>query len=224
MADTIVVNAEPRTDVGKGASRRLRRLADRVPGILYGGGQDAVALTVSYRDLSKALQEEAFYSQILEVSVGDVTARAILRDLQRHPATDKVTHLDFMRIREDVVMQVSVPIHFMNEEQCVGVKLGGGTLARNLIEVEVSCLPKDLPAYIEVDLAELDVGYAIHLSGLALPPGVTIVELAQGADHDITVVACNAPRGGGEDDEDIDQPSLGAEEESGDSEAEDAEE
>ena len=202
MADTIVVNAEPRTDVGKGASRRLRRLSDRVPGILYGGGEDAVPLTVSYRDLSKALQEETFYSQILQVNVGDnVSARAILRDLQRHPATDKVTHLDFMRISEDVVMHVNVPIHYVNEEQCVGVKLGGGSIARNLIEVEVTCLPKDLPEFLEVDLAELEVGYAVHLSGLALPAGVSIAALALGADHDISVVACNAPRGGGSDDD-----------------------
>ncbi len=223
MADTIVVNAEPRSDVGKGASRRLRRLADRVPGILYGGGQDAVPFTASYRDLSKALQEETFFSQILQVNVGDdVSARAILRDLQRHPATDKVTHLDFMRIREDVAMSVSVPIHFVNEEQCVGVKLGGGSIAHNLIEVEITCLPKDLPEFIEVDLEELDVGFAIHLSGLALPAGVSIAALAQGADHDITVVACNAPRGGGEDD--LDDAPVEAAPEVDERESDDAEE
>ena len=111
---------------GRGASRRLRRLSDKVPGILYGGGGDPVALSFVHRDLSKAMQEEAFFSQILTLEVGDKTQACLLRDLQRHPATDRVQHIDFLRIREDLPVHVHVPLHYVNEEQCVGVKLGGG--------------------------------------------------------------------------------------------------
>ena len=199
MAEQILLRAEFREELGKGASRRLRRLSDKVPGVLYGGGGDPVSLTLAYRDLSKAMQEEAFFSQILELSVGDKTQACVLRDVQRHPATDKVQHIDFLRIQEDMPVQLHVPLHYINEDRCVGVKLGGGRVAHNLIEVEVSCLPRDLPEYIEVDVAELDVGASLHLSDLDLPNGVSIVALGLGEDHDIPVVSIAARRGGMED-------------------------
>ena len=199
MAEQIMLRAEFRDELGKGASRRLRRLSDKVPGVLYGGGGDPVSLTLAYRDLSKAMQEEAFFSQILELSVGDKTQACVLRDVQRHPATDKVQHIDFLRIQEDMPVQLHVPLHYTNEDRCVGVKLGGGRVAHNLIEVEVSCLPRDLPEYIEVDVAELDVGASLHLSDLDLPNGVSIVALGLGEDHDIPVVSIAARRGGMED-------------------------
>ena len=145
------------------------------------------------------MQEEAFFSQILELSVGDKTQACVLRDVQRHPATDKVQHIDFLRIQEDMPVQLHVPLHYINEDRCVGVKLGGGRVAHNLIEVEVSCLPRDLPEYIEVDVAELDVGASLHLSDLDLPNGVSIVALGLGEDHDIPVVSIAARRGGMED-------------------------
>ena len=199
MAEQIMLRAEFRDELGKGASRRLRRLSDKIPGVLYGGGGDPVSLTLAYRDLSKAMQEEAFFSQILELSVGDKTQACVLRDVQRHPATDKVQHIDFLRIQEDMPVQLHVPLHYTNEDRCVGVKLGGGRVAHNLIEVEVSCLPRDLPEYIEVDVAELDVGASLHLSDLDLPNGVSIVALGLGEDHDIPVVSIAARRGGMED-------------------------
>ena len=192
MTEQIVLRAEFREDLGKGASRRLRRLSDKVPGILYGGGIDPVPLSLVARDLSKAMQEEAFFSQILALSVGDKTQACVLRDLQRHPATDNVQHIDFLRIREDMPVQIHVPLHYINEDNCVGVKLGGGRIAHNLIELEVSCLPKDLPEFIEVDVEALDVGDSIHLSDVELPEGVTIVALALGEDHDIPVVSVTA--------------------------------
>ncbi len=204
MAEQIVLHAEFREELGKGASRRLRRTSDLVPGILYGGGVDPVPLSVAYRDLSKAMQEEAFYSQILELSVGDKTQACVLRDLQRHPATDKVQHIDFLRIQENTPVQLHVPLHYINEERCVGVKLGGGRIAHNLIEVEVSCLPRDLPEFIEVDVEDLDVGASIHLSDLSLPNGVSIVALGLGDAHDIPVVSIAARRGGADDDADGD--------------------
>lgn len=200
MAEQIVLRAEFREELGKGASRRLRRLSDKVPGVLYGGGVDPVLLTLAYRDLSKAMQEETFFSQILELSVGDKTQACVLRALQRHPATDKVQHIDFLRIQEDMPVQLHVPLHYVNEERCVGVKLGGGRVAHNLIEVEVSCLPRDLPEYIEVDVADLEVGASLHLSDLDLPNGVSIVALGLGEDHDIPVVSVAARRGAAIDD------------------------
>lgn len=199
MAEQIVLRAEFREELGKGASRRLRRLSDKVPGILYGGGGSAVPLAVAQRDLSKAMQEEAFFSQILELSVGDKTQACVLRELQRHPATDHVQHIDFFRIQENMPVQMHVPLHYINEDRCIGVKLGGGRIAHNLVEVEVSCLPRDLPEFIEVDVADLDVGASLHLSDLDLPNDVSIVALGLGGDRDIPVVSVAARRGGGDE-------------------------
>ena len=208
MTEQIRIRAEFREGLGKGASRRLRRLADKAPGILYGGGVEPVPLAIAYRELGRAMQEEAFFSQILELQVGDKTQACVLREVQRHPATDKVQHIDFLRIREDLPVQMRVPLHFVNEDQCQGVKLGGGRLAHNLVEVEVRCLPKNLPEYIAVDVAELEVGQAIHLSDLQPSEGVELVALALGADHDMPVVSVAARRGGAEEAEEADdEPS-----------------
>lgn len=204
MTDRIAVRAEFRERKGKGASRRLRRQG-KTPGVLYGGGVDPVALALGYDDLAKAMQEEAFFSQILELEVGDKKQACILREVQRHPATERVQHVDFLRIQDDLPVQIHVPLHFINEEQCVGVKIGGGLLSRNLIEVEVSCLPQHLPEYIEVDVGELEAGHSLHLSDLALPKEVTVVALGLGADHDIPVVSVTARRGGARAEEEDDE-------------------
>ncbi|MCY3837361.1 MAG: 50S ribosomal protein L25/general stress protein Ctc [Gammaproteobacteria bacterium] len=204
MSEQIVLRAEFREELGKAASRRLRRLSDKVPGILYGGGVDPVHLSVTHRDLSKAMQEEAFFSQILELSVGDKAQACVLRDVQRHPATDRVQHIDFLRIQENMPVQMHVPLHYLNEDRCVGVKLGGGRIAHNLIEVEVSCLPRDLPEFIAVDVADLEVGSSIHLSDLELPDGVSIVALGLGEDRDIPVASVTARRGGALDEVEVD--------------------
>ena len=202
MAEQIVVRAEFRQEVGKGASRRLRRLDEKVPGILYGGGRDPVALSIASRDLAKAMQEEAFSSRILNIEVGDVTQACVLREVQRHPATERVQHVDFLRVREDLPVHMNVPLRFINEEQCAGVKLDGGRLAHNLIEIEVSCLPRHLPESIEVDVADMHVGQSLHLSDLELPEGVSIVALGLGADHDMPVISVTARRGGPSEDDD----------------------
>ena len=194
MSQQIEITAELRQDVGKGASRRLRRTSEKVPGIIYGAGKDPQALTLNVFQLGKAMQQESFFSQILNVSVEGSSQQAIVRDLQRHPATEKVVHIDFLRVRADQAIDVNLPLHFINEDRCTGVRLEGGVISHNLTDVEISCLPADLPEFIEVDIAELGVGEAIHLSDLVVPDGVTFVQLALGADHDISVVTVNEPR------------------------------
>ena len=201
MSQQIEISAELRQDVGKGASRRLRRLAEKVPGIIYGGGEDPVALTLKYNELSKAMQQEAFYSQILNVVVDGKAQQAVVRDLQRHPANEKVLHIDFLRISADKPVQVHVPLHFINEDKCVGVRMGGGSISHNITEVEVSCLPKDLPEYIEIDMEPVELNQVIHLSDLALPDGVSIVALMYGDDRDANVVSVQPPRGGADGEE-----------------------
>ena len=189
MSDTLVINAEFRQQVGKGASRRLRNQGGKVPGILYGAGEEAMPLTMDYNDLSKIMQDEAFYSQILEIKVQDKSQQAILRDVQRNPSSERVTHLDFLRITADKPIQVSIPLHFVNEEDCVGVKTEGGSITHNLNEVEIVSLPADLPEFIEVDMTNLELNASIHLSDLELPEAVSIVALGLGEDHDITVAS-----------------------------------
>ena len=197
MSDQIELNANSRSDIGKGASRRLRRLSGLVPGIVYGGQNPAVPITVAENELNKAMQEESFFSQILNVKIDGGDQAAVVRDVQRHPASERVLHIDFLRIRADRVIQVSIPIHFLNEESCVGVKMGGGSIQHALTEIEISCLPAALPEFVECDMAEVEVGQVVHLSDIPLPEGVTSVALALGEDHDSPVATVAAPRGSG---------------------------
>ena len=196
MSQKLEINAQVRTDVGKGASRRLRRSGDLIPGIIYGAEDDPVSLTLNANELTKAMQTEAFFSQILDVKFDGKSQQAVVRDLQRNPANDKVLHVDFMRISANKPIHVSVPLHFINEDKCKGVRQGGGTIAHVMTEVEISCLPKDLPEYLEVDLA--------------LPSGVTIIALTH--DDDRAVVSVQPPRGGLEEEEEAEAAALAAEE------------
>lgn len=191
MAAQLTLEVASRQVTGTGAAGRLRRFDEVIPGIVYGAGKDNVNVTLPANVLSKAMQSDTFLSQIIDLKLDDNSEQVVVRELQRHPATDKVTHIDFMRVRADREIQVSVPIRFLNEEECVGVRLGGGTITRNLIEVEISCLPKDLPEAIEVDMKDVELGNAIHLSGLSLPDGVTIPSLgtADDASRDLPVVS-----------------------------------
>ena len=196
MSDTFVVEAELRSDEGKGASRRLRRLEAKVPAIIYGGDNAPVSLSLIRKDFEKHLEKEAFYSAVIEVAYDGKREKAILKALQRHPAKDFPMHADFMRIEANKAIKVNVPLHFVNEESCVGVKLGGGRIQHTVNEVEVSALPGDLPEFIEVDMANVQVGEIIHISDLALPEGVTSTALALGEDRDLGVATVLAPRGG----------------------------
>ena len=204
MSQLIELRVNPRQKVGTGASRRLRRLHGQLPGIIYGGAAAPQPVTLDANDLHKAMQQEAFYSQILNVLVDGQAQKAVVRDLQRHPVNEKVLHVDFLRISADKPVQTHVPLHFVNEGKCIGVRSGGGALVRNLIDVEVSCLPADLPEFIQVDVADLEVGHSLHLSDLALPKGVVLVALTHGEDREIPAVSVQPPRGGqaAEDEED----------------------
>ena len=212
MSDQFELNAELREDKGKGASRRLRRLADQIPAIIYGGDKDPPPLTLIRKDLEKALENEAFFSQVLTLSVGKDKQKAILKDLQRHPAKSRVMHADFLRVDDKVAIKVNVPIHFINEDTCVGVKMEGGMIQHQVTDVEIQCLPGDIPEYIEVDMEKLVIGDSLHLSDITLPANVTSVALALGEDHDLAVASVLAPKGGADEDEELEAAAEGDEE------------
>ncbi|MEQ9452686.1 MAG: 50S ribosomal protein L25/general stress protein Ctc [Pseudomonadales bacterium] len=202
MSAKITLTAELREDVGKGASRRLRRLGNKVPAIIYGAEAAPQNLTLAVNEVNKAMEQETFYSQIMNVVIDGNATQAVVRDLQRSPGNGKVQHIDFQRISANKTMTVSVPLHFINEEECVGVKMNGGSINHNLTEVEISCLPANLPEYIEVDMVNVDVGDSVHLSDLPLPDGVTIVALSYGdEDRDIPVANVAVLRAAVEEDE-----------------------
>ena len=193
-----------RTDTGKGASRRLRRLHNAIPAVLYGAQKDPVPLTIDHDAILHATDNEAFFSHIITLNVGKKKELAVIKDLQRHPARPLILHADFLRVSEDHAIQIRVPLHFINEEKCVGVKTGGGQILKSMNEIEVTCLPKDLPEFIEVDMLEVDLGQSVHLSDISLPEGVTSVALSHGAESDHSVASVQAPRGGAEDEMDMD--------------------
>jgi len=197
MAISFELNAEPRTDMGKGASRRLRH-SGRVPAILYGGDGAPEALTLSHNELLRNLQHEAFYSHILTVKNGSTTTSAILRDLQRHPSKPQIMHVDLQRVSATEKLRTQVPLHFIGADVNPRVK-AGAMVSHETTEVEIECLPGDLPEFIEVDISGLDIGDTLHLSDLQLPAGVVLLELARGEAHDLGIVTMHAKRGGGEE-------------------------
>lgn len=188
MSKEFTLQAEARSEQGKGASRRLRR-ENKVPAVIYGAGTPAQSISLKHNELIRNLQDEAFYSQLISVNFGERKEIVILRALQRHPAKPIILHADLQRIKDDEVIEVHIPLHFLNEESSVGVKVNGGTVSRILNEVVVACLPKSIPEYIEVDMANVDKGQIVHLSDLKLPEGVSLPELALGSDHNQAVVA-----------------------------------
>ncbi len=188
-SNEFTLDAKPREDVGKGASRRLRRLNGEIPAIIYGAGKDPLSITLRHDDIFHAVEDEAFFSSILEINVAGAKESVIIKDMQRHPAKPVIMHADFLRVRADVELTVNVPLHFMNEDTCVGVRLENGQIGHLMNELEVTCLPKNLPEYIEVDMAELHVGDTLHISDLKLPEGVSSVELSHGEENDQAVAA-----------------------------------
>ena len=191
-AEEFELNCTVRTDLGKGASRRLRRLNDDIPAVLYGGGEDPVSLTIAHKDIAKATENEAFFSHIITLNVGKKKQKAVIKALQRHPAKAILMHADFQRVSDKVEITVNVPIHFLNEDKCAGVKTGGGSIIKTLNEIEIHCFPKDLPEFIEVDMILLGIGEAVHLADITLPAGVASVALA--ANNNLTVATVQAPR------------------------------
>jgi large subunit ribosomal protein L25 len=210
MSDQFEINAVAREDMGKGSSRRLRRLADHIPAIIYGGDKDPQPLTLIRKDVEKSLENEAFYSHVLAVNIDGTIEKAILKDLQRHPAREDVMHVDFLRVDDKVAIKVHVPIHFLNEDNCEGVKVQGGIIQHQANDVEVLCLPTDIPEYIEVDMLTVETGDIVHLSDVKLPEGVTSVALSLGEDHDLAIASVIAPKGTAASDE---EEAAGGEEE-----------
>ncbi len=194
MSDKIELIAELRSDQGKGASRRLRK-AGLVPAIIYGGDAEPVSISVNHNSFIHQLDNEAIYTQILSMKVGKSKKEdVILRDLQRHPFKNLIMHADFQRIDNKKVIHVTVPVHCINEDICHGVKMEGGLLNHLQSEVEIMCLPKELPEYLELDVAKLKLGESLHLSDIKLPKGVEIVALTHGEDYDTGVAAVHKTR------------------------------
>ena len=190
MKTSFELVAEFRETQGKGASRRLRH-EGKVPAILYGGHSEARALTLSHQKLLIMLENERFYSTILNLKVGDQTQAAILKDVQRHPYKNAIVHIDFQRVEDNQKIRISIPLHFVGAAVSPGVKSQGGLVSHMRNEVEVSCLPKDLPEFIEVDMSGLSLNESIHLSQLKIPDGVELLALVK---EDAAVVAIHSPR------------------------------
>jgi large subunit ribosomal protein L25 len=186
MKTAFELNAEFRETQGKGASRRLRR-ANKVPAILYGGHREPRALALDHTKLLLMLDNERFYSTIINLKVGDVSQAAVLRDVQRHPARNAVLHVDLLRVLEDEKIRITIPLHFKGDGAAPGVKKGG-VVSHLRNDIEVSCLPKDLPEFVEVDVSHMDINELLHLSDLKLPAGVEILELSHGRNSPIVSV------------------------------------
>jgi len=194
------LNALPRTETGKGNNRRLRSTG-RIPAVVYGAGKEPQMLTVNHNEVIRNLENEAFYSHILTLNVDGKIERVVLKDLDRHPAKPYIQHLDLMRVDESEKLRMHVPLHFINADIAPGVKTSGGTVAHVAVEVEIACLPKDLPEFIVVDLSSLELNHSIHLSELQLPEGVSIVALSHGGgeERDQAVVSITKSRAGSDE-------------------------
>lgn len=185
------VNASVRHDIGKGASRRLRR-EEKVPGVVYGGGKEPVSLSLEHKHISKSLENEAFYSHILTLKTGSESERIILKDVQRHPFKPKILHVDFQRVRSDEKLHMNIPLHFVGGDIAPGAKDAGGVISHIMSDVEISCLPDDLPEYIQLDISAMQLNDILHLSDIKLPKGVEILALSHGDDK--PVVSIHMPR------------------------------
>ncbi len=190
MNELFEIDAEPRSDTGKGASRRLRHTG-QVPGIIYGARKDPVMIALSHNELSQHLEHEAFYSHILSLKIGGKKQQVILKDLQRHPGKPFLMHVDFLRVSAKERLKTLVPLHFVGEEGCPGIKMGGAS-SHLVTYVEVSCLPKDLPEFIEVEMSSMEIGDAVMMSELVLPEGIELPAMAQGDEADMPVASVHA--------------------------------
>ena len=189
MSELLNVAASSRSDMGKGASRRLRR-ENKIPAIVYGADADPLNIELPHNEVLKHIAHERFFSSILTLSVdGGKAQDVILKDMQRHPYRDEVLHMDFQRVGADRPITIHVPLHYANQEKSPGAKAGGG-FRHVMIDIEVKCLAKNIPEYITVDLAAMDVGETVMLTAIELPAGVNSVALSKGASHDMAMVVC----------------------------------
>ena len=195
MSQDFVLTAFSRDEQGRGASRRLRREERKMPAIIYGGHKDATPISIWHNDLKKALENEAFYSHVLTIELNGEKESVILKDLQRHPYKPLLSHADFQRVSKDEEIFVHVPLHLVNEETAPAIKTFGGVAFRLMTQVEVACLPENLPEFIEIDLFDVEMDGIVHMSDLKLPEGVRIPALQHGAEHDQAIVTINKPKG-----------------------------
>ena len=199
-AEDFKLDVTLREEQGKGASRRLRREAGLVPAIIYGGRKKPQPVSIKFNELVKHLENEAFYSHIITLNVDGSSEDVILKDLQRHPSKTVIYHADFLRVSKTKKLKTTVPLHFLNEATAKGVKLQGGIISHNMTEIEITCLPGDLPEFIEVDLADVELGQIVHISDLKFPKGVESVSLSHGADHDLPVANIHKAKGASTED------------------------
>ena len=188
MSEQVYLNASNREVEGKSSSRKLRRDGS-VPAVVYGGEKDPMRISILEKDIAKASEIPGFATQILSINISGEEQNVILKELQRHPATQRVLHADLQRVDPDTKINISVPVRFLNEDNCMGVKMHGGAISRLINDIDITCLASNLPEYLEVDVAELDVGDSIFLSALNLPDGVEIPSLSLGEDRDQAVVS-----------------------------------
>ncbi|MGD9590951.1 MAG: 50S ribosomal protein L25/general stress protein Ctc [Candidatus Berkiella sp.] len=188
------LDVEPREMLGKGASRRLRRRENKVLGIIFGGDQQSQPIMLDHHMVERALENEAIYSHILTLNEKGKKLKVVLKDIQRHPYKPRVMHMDFMRINENKPIYMHVPLHFPGQEKAPGVVLGGGMVTHHMVEVEIKCLPRDLPEYIEIDLTDAELDTVVHLSQVKLPKGVELVTVVHSAEDDLPVVSIHKPK------------------------------
>ena len=209
MSISFSIEAETRTDLGKGASRRLRH-TEKFPAVVYGAGKDPVSLTIDHKKFLHSLENEAFYSHILTLVIDGKDEQVVLKDLQRHPAKIAVMHADFLRVSANEKLHMNVPLHFINSDTGPGAK-EGGLVTHSMTEVEIACLPKDLPEFLEVDCSTLELDHSLHMSDITLPAGIEIVELSHGESHDQPIAACHMTRGAKDEDAAEAAPEAAAE-------------
>jgi len=194
MATDFKLSAQMRTDVGKGASRRLRRQANLIPAIIYGAGKSPTMITIDHDSMLHALENEAFFSHILEIKLGEQIEQVILKDLQRHPYKPKILHADFQRIKADEKLTLSVPLHFIGEHIAPGVKEQGGKVSHYINELEIRCLPAKLPEFIEVDISRMQLNDIIHMRDLTVPADIEVVALIHDPDNNSAIVGVHAAK------------------------------
>ncbi|MBS9778420.1 MAG: 50S ribosomal protein L25/general stress protein Ctc [Gammaproteobacteria bacterium] len=196
MSNAFLLKAEAREDIGKGASRRLRR-EHKIPAVIYGGNEEPKSVTISHFDILKCLNDETFYSQIIDIEVAGEVQETILRDLQRHPFKPTILHADFQRVVRGQELTMNVPVHYVNAETAKGVR-AGGILSQHLIDVEITCRPRLIPEAIEIDIADLDINDSLRLSDLVLPEGVRLTALeadnSESDDVNVSIVSIHPPK------------------------------
>ncbi|MES9860775.1 MAG: 50S ribosomal protein L25/general stress protein Ctc [Candidatus Thiodiazotropha sp. LLP2] len=201
MSANFEINAQLRSDNGKGASRRLRR-AGQIPGIVYGAHKDPTPITLPHNEMVHSLENEGFYSNLLTLKIDGKQETVVLKDLQRHPAKPFLLHVDFQRVQADEKIRLHVPIHFINEATCPGIK-SGGQASHVMTDMEISCLPKDLPEFIEIDLGALELGAVLHASEITLPEGVDLI--THEGNEDPIIATIHAAHKGEEEDSEAEE-------------------